>query len=563
MEDIRLDDSVRLGMVPERIDPTDMLSPSTTRGGPSRFSHSPDEVAIDIVDSPPPSQYFYRSPPMSRAHSPSIQQHIKSTPFMPTQVSEAQYIQNSMTQSMPAPVAHPPPDPPMHDAIWRSLYLVSMAGMFATGFLSWVKTNEPKLKNPIDTIHTVIHSHIHLLAVDTVIAVAVSLLWMYLLRKFVKLLMYTLLVSVPVILVAMSIWPLVQSYRGDSTTQDTAMRWMSIVPAIMSVMWVYVAHKGRNAMGRGMGIIQLSCKILGENPALVLLSFATLLGTVIFTWMWVGMFQSVFLYGSSPDMAEIGVPVFKLDTTTWIIGVYFVMMYLWTLGVAAGLQRATSAATVSQWYYYRHAIPAVSSRDVMDAALHHSFTILFGTICFSAFSAMLVRLPILVLPRRVVGLLHLFCFSFIASPIVALTHPLTLTYAAIHSQPLVYSSRAVAGMRVLDAQPGIGGGGAGAAGGRHPRAAYRLAKMLLTGTRAVMALSLGIGAWVASARGGSGHMASLYGYVVGLIAGAIGWGVLGATEGCLGNVVDACLVCVGSEPGEGGHCREAQMVFGG
>ena len=113
-------------------------------------------------------------------------------------------------------------------------------------------------------------------------------------------------------------------------------------------------------------------------------------------------------------------------------------------------------------------------------------------------------------------------------------------------------------MRFIDTS-GFGGAG------HHPRAAYRLAKMLLFGTRAVMALSLGVGAWVGTARGTGEGIAggSLYGYIVGMIAGAIGWAVLGATEGCLANVVDACLVCVGSEPGEGTHCREAQMVFGG
>lgn len=80
-----------------------------------------------------------------------------------------------------------------------------------------------------------------------------------------------------------------------------------------------------------------------------------------------------------------------------------------------------------------------------------------------------------------------------------------------------------------------------------------------------MALSLGVGAWIGTARSGNGEGVvggSLYGYIVGMIAGAIGWAVLGATEGCLSNVVDAVLVCVGSEGAEGGHCREAMVAFG-
>lgn len=253
-----------------------------------------------------------------------------------------------------------------------------------------------------------------------------------------------------------------------------------------------------------------------------------------------------------------GIPVFYLDWTTWALGAWFVFMYLWTLGVASGLQRATSAATVSQWYYYRHSIPAVPSKDVMNAAIHHSTSILFGTICFSSGAALMIRLPLYILPRGIAGIIQSVFYNWIASHIVALTNPLTLTYAAIHSKPLIASSRAFAEMKFIDTSR-YGGVK------NHPRAAYRLAKMLLSGTRVVMSLSLGAGAWIATTRGsGEGVFgSSMYGYVVAMIAGAIGWGVLGATEGCLGNIVDACLVCVGSESGGGTHCREAQMVFGG
>lgn len=553
LEDIRLDDSVRLDMEPERIDHSDMMSPDIPRrvAGPSR-SQPPDDIAIEIK----PSDYMQDSEYYDRPSSSRMK--LSKANFMPTQIPPNEMHQ-SLSRSVPAPVAHPTTDPPMHDRHWRSLYLLSMTGMFATGFLSWLQTDESSLSKLVDTVHTAIHSHIHLLAVDSLVAVGVSLAWMYMLRRFVKLLMYSLLVSVPIILVAMSSWQMVQSYKGKwggNSSQDKAMRWASIIPMFMSALWVWMAYRGRHAMGRAMAIIQLACKILGENPSLIVLSFGTLAGTIAFTWIWVGMFQTVFLYGKIETLLG-GVPIFKLDWTTWALGAYFIVMYLWTLGVLSGFQRATSAATVSQWYYYRHSIPAVPSGDVMDAAIHHSTSILFGTICFSSFAALMVRLPLYVLHRYIVGLIHLICFYFIASPINALTHPLTLTYAAVHSQPLIASSRAISEMRFIDTS--------GFGAGHHPRAAYRLARMLLTGTRAVMALSLGVGAWVGTTRGsGEGVLgSSTYGYIVGMIAGAIGWGVLGATEGSLSNVVDACLICVGSEPGEGTHCREAHMVFGG
>ncbi len=87
-----------------------------------------------------------------------------------------------------------------------------------------------------------------------------------------------------------------------------------------------------------------------------------------------------------------------------------------------------------------------------------------------------------------------------------------------------------------------------------------------------MSLALGFGGWVNTARSlsiqGAGVKGSMYAYIVGLIAGAIGWGVLGAMEGVLGGVVDAGVVCWGSESrgtgaGQAKYCYEAAALFGG
>lgn len=73
---------------------------------------------------------------------------------------------------------------------------------------------------------------------------------------------------------------------------------------------------------------------------------------------------------------------------------------------------------------------------------------------------------------------------------------------------------------------------------------------------------MGMCAWVVVAR--NPDHPSGYAYLVGMIAGAIGWGVLGVTEGCLGCIVDAGLVCVGSESGQGpSYCREAHIAYDG
>ncbi|KAI9671226.1 MAG: hypothetical protein M1817_003733 [Caeruleum heppii] len=222
---------------------------------------------------------------------------------------------------------------------------------------------------------------------------------------------------------------------------------------------------------------------------------------------------------------------------------------------------------------------------VVLAAFSHATTTLFGTICLSTFLALLVRLPLLVLPRRLVAFLGLFSYAVIPSSISALTSPLTLSYAAIHSQPLRPSATH------LGAMPALAGSSPliTSLPSRHSTPSsptsfllpYRLAQLLLHATRLIMALALGFGGWISTARtlsiqsGVTGIKGSLYAYVVGLIAGAIGWGVLGAMEGVIGGVLDAALVCWASEGrgggggrggsggGGGGYCLEAEHLFGG
>lgn len=214
---------------------------------------------------------------------------------------------------MPQQVDHPRHIPPSYDQVWGSLYIFLMGCMFATSFIVWLHTEEPT-KLRLDTIYNTLHKSMHLLAVDTVVAVGLALTWMYLLRSFVKPLIYVSLVVVPMMLVGLSIYPFVMSFKtGDKGygAQDRVMRWGSVVPAIMAVSWVYAALTSKQALQRAVGIIQLSCKILGDNSALVLLSFGTLIATCAFTWIWVMMFTRAFLTGNVLVRGESNFPFFR------------------------------------------------------------------------------------------------------------------------------------------------------------------------------------------------------------------------------------------------------------
>ncbi|KAL8823696.1 MAG: hypothetical protein Q9170_008329, partial [Blastenia crenularia] len=529
---------------------------STTHGS-VMGDEPPDDLAIEIPpdDNPPSIQQFRKPPAGFGRKSPLIPQETDfeephSRPPQPGSEDES---------SGPPELSHHG-EPPRHDVFWGHLYLISLAALFASFCLVFLHTYAPR--NPLgDTVYTTLHSSYYLLAIDTLVAVIVSLIWLAVLRSYVRPLVYGILLGVPIVLFSFFLYPLISSFKGQASAnnvQDKAMRWFSFIPAILSILWTFTVYRGRYSIGKAISILEFSCRILAANPGLLLLGFATLLGVITWTWIWMAMFTRVFLGGHLSN----GKNFFIIDAGTWWLGIFFVLVYLWTLAVGAGIQRATTAATVSQWYFHRLAVPAPTSRQVLTAAFNHSTTTLFGTICLSTLLSLLIRLPFLVLPRRVIALVGLCSYTLIPSTIATYTSPLTLTYSAIHSQPLPASARAISRLSVL---PPVSTSDAPYSAPHHHRGSgsrndllpYTLSLLLLRATRFITSLALGAVAWVTTAKqlkinslpsNSTGSVrGSLYAYIVGLIAAAIGWGVMGAIDGVLTGVVDALVVCWGSE----------------
>ncbi|RDL38268.1 Uncharacterized protein BP5553_02608 [Venustampulla echinocandica] len=539
-------------------------------------SDPPDDLAVEMEpESPPAFQTFRTTPKPGAIRLPTDASGLSRDLDIEAGFGPGAAIPRppSSVETVPATIATTLGEAPSHDIFWGSLYLICLGALFATFFLVFLHTSPQS--NLGDTIYTTLRSSFHLFAVDTVVSVVVSLIWLALLRSFVRSLVYLIVLAVPVILFSFSLYPLISSYKGSeggASLQDKAMRWLSFIPGILTFIWLYTIIKGRHSLNKAIGILEFASRILGANPALLGLGFATLGAIVAWTWMWLGMFTRVFLGGHK----STSLTGFIIDATSWWLAVYFVLMYIWTLSVISGIQRSTTAATVSQWYFHRNAVPAPTSRDIVVAALTHAVTTLFGTICLSTFVALLIRLPLLILPRRLISVVSIFAYSLIPTPITALTNPLTLTYAAIHSQPLHPSARGLSQMTFLTPQaPTTTLTPRSFSSRTHqttPLLPYRLAKLLLHATRFIMAVALGFGGWVATARqleisvpGGAGIRGSAYAYVVGLVSSFIGWGVLGAMEGVLSGIVDASVVCWGSEKGMAGggaYCLEAGYLFG-
>ncbi|KAI2788354.1 hypothetical protein POX_e06368 [Penicillium oxalicum] len=541
-----------------------------------------DRMPSEMAGNEPPIQRFRERPSATNQDS-LYGSDDPGSPIEPNQPflsnPAADSRRPSSQSSVPASLSPLTSETIVHDAFWGQLFIIALAGLLATAFLVWLHTSTPSKGDKSkwgDTIYFTVQGSYFLLGIYTLVSVFVSLIWLALLRSYVRALVYIVVVAVPVILFSFSLYPFISSFKGawhGASLQDKVMRWGSLVPFLLASLWIYNVFRGRQSIGKAVGILEFACRILAANPELLALGLIILACVVSWTWIWMLMFTRVFLGGHLSGSRS-----FIIDLSSWWLGAFFVLIYLWSIGVIAGVQRAVTAATVSQWYFHRLASPAPTSRQIVQAAVVHATTTLFGTISLSRLLSLLIRLPLILLPSRLSSIISLFAYSFVPSPIAFLTHPLSLTYAAIHSQPLGASARGLSQMTLLAPSAA-----ASTTTSLHPRAysrspgsssspslfSYRLSKLILHATRFIMSLALGFGGWVTTARSlnTTGTIrGSLYAYVVGLIAATIGWSVLGAVESVIADIVDAAVICWASEVGvygrEARYCREAGWLFG-
>ena len=525
--------------------------------------------AMGGSDDPPPTYQQFRAGHNGRQPRSTL----RTTLPIPLETDEEALLDRPRSpspdrESVPQIVMPDVGSPPKHNFFWAEIFIIAQCSVFGVALISWLTESAPDKKHPLgDTIYTVLHACFRLIAKCCLGIVIGGMLMMVSFKTYVRPLIVLIYVAVPIISFTFFLYPFISSFKGSwhgDSIQDKVMRWLSFVPAVFGVVWIYTGWKARRSLTKASEMLEFAGRVLTANPGLLLVGYATLLVVVTYSWIWVLMFTRLFLGGHFASSGKRWI----IDTSTWWLGVVYVLVYLWSLAVFSGIQRATTAATVSQWYFHRNNVPQPSSRMVVQASGTHATTVMIGTICLSTLLSLLIRAPLIFFPRRISSIVSSCLYSMVPTPIAVLTNPLTLTYASVHGMALGAAARGLSNMSFISKGSPTTTLGPGSFAS--PQQPYRLAKLLLHAIRIVVSVALGFGVWVTAARavviGDSGYKGSLYAYVVGLVAGSIGWAALGSMEAVLGGVLDALLVCWGSEVGLGGYgevryCREAGELF--
>ena len=249
--------------------------------GDTLRSEADDDPPDDFIEDPPSIQQL-RKP--IRSH----EEDDHDTPFMGMGDDDdddrallgQSHAPSSLPDDLVPQIVQPISDPPRHDVFWGHIYLLSLAAMFATWFLVYLHTEPPGIQKPIgDTVYSTLHASFHLLAIYTIVSIFVSLFWLAALRSYVRYLVYGILVAVPVILYAFSLYPFISSFTGTwhgDSLQDVVMRYASLAPALIATLWILAVIRGRLVMQKAISILEFATRILGANPALLIAGFVVL-----------------------------------------------------------------------------------------------------------------------------------------------------------------------------------------------------------------------------------------------------------------------------------------------
>ncbi|KAJ2719672.1 hypothetical protein GGI07_005079 [Coemansia sp. Benny D115] len=342
------------------------------------------------------------------------------------------------------------------NSIAAYLFALNTLAYFVLGVYLLLTTKVPPKKSPYfrdfsDMLHAIAQ-----ISIASVVSVALSVLWVQILRHQTRKVVWLTTLGVPVVSVAMAVWASVQvfsrvpvvegliSYRVRSAL-------VVLVSVIMAVRFFWSVARRRRDIEQSVGIISLACDVLLLNRGLYAFSILLLAFYACFVVI-SGIFAS-----RLPLLR--GLSLFSLEywnfNTSWsMVAGYMALTFAWVSAMFVQLLRVIVSSVVCQWYFHRHDPGEPPALQTLQAATVSALTRQFGTVVLSAsflFIAKTLHLIELVL-RWVISLVRIIPVSLVS---LAIGRPIhfadgwsnyTVVYAAFTGKGFFDSSRAVTGL---------------------------------------------------------------------------------------------------------------------
>lgn len=246
----------------------------------------------------------------------------------------------------------------------------------------------------LNGLYGALKSSLGYLAQTLIISLAIGLLWLALLRRFIGPALWLTVALIPLMFASLSLWSLagllgISHPLTDGAKQSGGQTWLAIqsaASAALALLLTIVLRRQRRRIQRCVSIVELSIQILRENPAVFMVSFGLLLGYWLFCLTWLAMFTRLFLLGhvevaTTSTTMRHWVPD---PSSGWLIA-YFTVVFLWTSAVFAYVERCMISGVVAEWFFHRHdPLRNRHQTSIAVLALRRACSYNFGSVCLAA-----------------------------------------------------------------------------------------------------------------------------------------------------------------------------------
>ncbi|KIS68401.1 uncharacterized protein UMAG_11088 [Mycosarcoma maydis] len=231
-------------------------------------------------------------------------------------------------------------------------------------YLSWGarSPSQPKTPKTRPSSYYTITRSLPILILLTLLSFAAGVGNLLLLRNLSRFggakVLRTGLMGVPVVLGLGWAWAFAGSFIYDDEAwsgggwSTTGLRIISVLPLALAILFARMVWQRRKALSRSIAVLELSCSVVLQHPALLVLALASLGVFALATIPFLYIFTRLFLLGHFGRQVGDSIE-WQTDTKAAWLAWATLCAWLWTWAVLRGVQRVTVAGVVSHWYFHR------------------------------------------------------------------------------------------------------------------------------------------------------------------------------------------------------------------
>ncbi|KAI7853320.1 plasma-membrane choline transporter-domain-containing protein [Circinella umbellata] len=271
----------------------------------------------------------------------------------------------------------------LRDPFFAALYCLSLFIFIVSGFIIMLTTNSHSIeKHARGTTFKTISDSAGIMAIMVTSALVCGTIWIYILRTFTKPIVWITVVIVPVSLLGIFIWTIIESRQLPNI--DGGLTALSFLPLLSGLVFLKMIHGSKQQINKTIAVLELACDVLHYNPGIFVISILLLVVFILFTAIWMVLFNRLWLIG----YLDSGSTAWVVSDNAYFLAVFYIFVYLWTAAILSNMQRFALSAVTAQWYFHRHE-PAKSHQDkawksaLVRAASSSLGTIVLGSLILS------------------------------------------------------------------------------------------------------------------------------------------------------------------------------------